>query len=58
MKVHCPTCGEETECKKTIVMPTTGITFYEGECKACEQPIVVEDRSMFEQEGSIEIVFR
>jgi len=56
--IHCPTCGEEIECKKTEVMPTTGITFYEGECKNCEHSIVIENRSFFDQEGVMEIIFR
>lgn len=57
MDVFCPWCGGVVKCKRSGEV--SGIsTFYDGECKECEKPVLIEDRAAYEQEGAVEIIFK
>lgn len=56
MKLHCPACGGMVRSKLVETMHGTGISYYKGTCTKCDIPVLIEDRSSYEQEGTIEIV--
>lgn len=57
MEVFCPGCGQTVKCHKKGGVPGIS-TYYDGDCDECEEPILVEDRRTFEQDGVTEIIFK
>jgi len=57
MEVFCPGCGQAVKCEKSGEV--SGISaFFDGNCDECEKLILVEDRASFEQDGTIEVIFK
>ena len=56
--IHCPKCGEELrKISKETVARITGIVEYDMYCDKCDMTVSIEDRSAFEQEGKIIVMF-
>lgn len=57
MDVFCPWCGGVVKCIENGGVPGISV-YYNGECKECDKPVLVEDRAAYEQEGVVEIIFK
>ena len=56
--IHCPRCGEELRrIGNVTIARITGISEYDTYCDKCNITVNIEDRSAFEQEDRILIVF-
>ena len=58
MGIHCPMCGAELPKPRWKGMPHTSCEIADVKCRECGADIALSDYSSFEQEGTVEIVFR
>jgi ribosomal protein S27E len=56
--IFCPVCGAKLPEPEWRRVPYTHDEIAEVKCRKCETEIALTDYSLFEQQGTIEIVYR
>ena len=57
--VHCPRCGNIIRRTSPDIEPykRLGFVVYDARCDKCDASICIEDKSSYEQEGKIVIIY-